>query len=106
MFLAITSAISTSDVLGGFSPYRDLAFVSPEPIPLVVSRAESAIADQTGGQDGSGLERGEVGWIAGKILHLESVKSGQEGRVAPGEGEAEMVMADVDGPCVPGRISR
>ena len=39
--------------------------------------------------------------ISRQVLSLQSVESGQERSVTPGQHEAEMVMADIDGSQVP-----
>ncbi len=86
---------------GGRTPEGAIALGATNEIFLVVDAAEEDVAAETGGEDSDGLEVREDDGVAGEVLRLEGVDTGEPDEGAPREIEAEMVVADIDGSEVP-----
>ncbi len=99
---AVLGLESAGDVFSLFAPDLALAVRAADQILLLIHDAEEHVASQASERDQSCAQRRQFDGVACEVLCLYAVYCGEPSRRAPGQVEAKMIVADVDGAKVPG----
>lgn len=105
VLLSIGSVVLGLDDLGLLSPDDAVSLGLTSEILLVVDKAEDDVSEGSGSEKDGSSHIGEIVGIAGKVLSLESVGSGQPDHGSPSKVESVVVVANVNGAEVPVRVS-
>ncbi len=95
----------TSHILSLLSPDVAPAISTTNQVFLVIYRSEEYITSKPSGKGYRCSQRRQLDRVACKILRLQGVNCRQPDHGAPGQIEAEVVVAHVNGTEVPNNVS-